>query len=299
MCRQLGYSKQAYYKSVLHRRTEQCHGDLAVLKIVTVRQYLPRTGVRKLYYLLKADFIKAGISMGRDKLFALLRREGLLVTRKKCFTRTTDSRGWQRQHRNLVTERVVTGPEQVWVADITFITTDTGFNYLHLVTDAYSKKIMDYHLSNTMGAEHTLKALRMAIKNRKYVTALIHHSDRGSQYCSAVYVQLLKQNNILISMTQDGSPYDNAIAERVNGILKDEFGLDTRFPSQRQAAAHIACCVKLYNNYRPHLSCSMLTPSEMHLQNEIPVKSWSTKSRRTLDSSSAFLPSHPLVNQST
>jgi putative transposase len=299
VCRQLGYSKQAYYKSVTFRRAAQTDNNIALLQLLQLRRYLPRLGVRKSYYLLKKTFMNYGLSIGRDKLFALVRREGLLVARKKSFTITTHSQHWLYKHRDLIRELPIVRPEQVWVADITYVATGAGFNYLHLVTDAYSKKIMGYYLSEDLRAENTINALKMALQNRQYQSALIHHSDRGIQYCSSNYVQLLSDNNIRISMTKDGSPYDNAVAERVNGILKDEFGLDGRFDNHKAAVAHIEEAVKLYNRCRPHLSCHMLTPEEMHGQDQLPLKSWRKKSRRTFESSSAFLPSPHLLNRST
>jgi transposase InsO family protein len=299
VCRQLGYSKQAYYKSVLHRKTRQGQDRIVLHKVLTVRRHMPRLGCRKLHHLLKEELMKSGLYIGRDKLFALLSRERLLVKRKKSFTRTTDSRHWMYKHPNLIKGLPIVRPEQVWVADITYVTIGNYFGYLHLVTDAYSKRIMGYHLSNNMRVENTIEAMQMAIGKRQYQTALIHHSDRGSQYCSEEYVRLLKHNHIHISMTQDGSPYDNAVAERVNGILKDEFGIGDHYDKIEHAAECIKRAIILYNEYRPHFSCSMLTPQEMHLQNEIQIKSWRKTSRTTLDSSSACLPSPPLLNQST
>jgi putative transposase len=280
VCRQLGYSKQAYYKSVSHRKDKRGQENIVLHKVLSVRKHLPRLGCLKLHHLLKEEFMNNGISMGRDKLFALLGRENLLVGRKRNFTRTTDSRHWLRKHHNLIGQLGIVSPEQVWVADITFIRVGHSFGYLHLVSDAYSKKIMGYQLSDNMRVENAIAALQMAIGNRQYTTALIHHSDRGSQYCSAPYVQLLTDNQIQISMTQDGSPYDNAVAERINGILKDEFELDGRYATQQQAAAAISKAIFLYNEYRPHLSCNMLTPVQMHQQNTLPVKSWRQKKEK-------------------
>lgn len=169
-------------------------------------------------------------------------------------------------------------PEQAWVSDITYIDTAKDFQYLHLVTDAYSKQIMGYHLSAGMSATDTAKALKMAIKNRRYPDMpLTHHSDRGLQYCSKLYTGLLNQYGINISMTEQSDPYENAVAERVNGILKDEFGLDGRFDDIEQLHKQVEQAVYLYNNQRPHLSNQMLTPKQMHQQQTLTIKKYNKK----------------------
>jgi putative transposase len=197
--------------------------------VLAIRRQMPRLGVRKLFYMIKTELIKENIPMGRDRLFSLLRRENLLVRPKKKYTKTTYSKHWMHKYPDLVNPIKVNRPEQVWVADITYLSIANDFCYLHLLTDAYSKKIIGYKVSADLSSAHTLEALKQALKNRLYHGQLIHHSDRGLQYCSAGYVQLLTKNRVQISMTQNGSPYDNAIAERVNGILKNEFGLDDEF----------------------------------------------------------------------
>jgi transposase InsO family protein len=215
--------------------------------------------------------------MGRDGLFALLRRESLLVKGKRKYVKTTDSRLWMRQYPNLIKGVEVVRPEQVWVADITYMSVGEGNAYLHLVTDAYSKKIVGYKFSNSIGHHNTVEALKMAIKGRIYDGALIHHSDRGLQYCSKEYTGILKANKVSISMTQDGSPYDNAIAERVNGVLKQEFGLDDEFENLKQAEDQVNESIKLYNSRRPHLSNHYLTPEQMHAQSTIIPRKWHKK----------------------
>lgn len=256
-----------------------------------IRREMPRLGTRKLFYLLKESFLRDGISIGRDRLFDLLREEGLLIVKKKKYTKTTDSRHWMRKYPNLIKQVELRRPEQVWVADITYLAVSSGYRYLHLVTDAYSKQIMGYRVSESLAASETLKALQMALSNRSYQETLTHHSDRGLQYCSAAYVKVLRQNDIAISMTQDGSPYDNAIAERVNGILKDEYSLDQTFENQQQLELEVKQSVLTYNNKRPHESNHMLTPNEMHQQNKLKPKAWHKKSTRTLNGSCGFLPS--------
>lgn len=290
VCRQLGYSKQAYYKSKTNQQKKNCYRVMVKQKVLAVRKQLPRLGTRKLYHLLAEDFRKEHIAVGRDKLFSILRAEQLLIVKKKRYTKTTDSKHWMHKYPNLIKGLQPIGPEQIWVADITWLNINNDYCYLHLVTDAYSKKIMGYAVSDNLAGANTMKALEMALGGRKYTTPLIHHSDRGLQYCSAGYTKLLTDNEISISMTQDGSPYDNAIAERVNGILKDEFGLDDIFENIEQARCETKQTIDLYNQQRPHLSNSMLTPNKMHLQNEMKPKAWHKKTTRTLEGSCGFLP---------
>jgi transposase InsO family protein len=258
---------------------------------MTIRREMPRIGTRKLYYLLKENFRRDGISIGRDRLFDLMREERLLIVKKKKYTKTTDSRHWMRKYPNLIKQLEIKRPEQLWVADITYLSMSDRYCYLHLITDAYSKQIMGYNLSETLSASETLKALQMALKNRKYKGNLVHHSDRGLQYCSAGYIRTLQQASIAISMTEDGSPYDNAIAERVNGILKDEYSLDKVFDHQDQLKLQVSQSIDSYNKRRPHESNHLLTPIEMHQQDKLKPKAWHKKSTRTFGGSCGFLPS--------
>jgi putative transposase len=290
VCRQLGYSKQSYYKSKSTQQVKICYRNIAKQKVLGIRQQLPRIGIRKLYYLLAEQFKEEHIKVGRDKLFSILREEQLLIIKKKRYTQTTNSKHWLHKYPNLFKELRITRPEQAWVADITYLSIEKGFIYLHLITDAYSKQIMGYCLSDSLAATSTIKALQMALSKRKYKTQLIHHSDRGLQYCSAGYVGLLIKNDIDISMTQDGNPYDNAVAERVNGILKDEFGLDEVLPDIKQAQKQTDQAILLYNSQRPHLSCGMLTPNQMHNQNRLKIKTWVKKNHKNIGDSCDFLP---------
>jgi putative transposase len=278
VCCQLGYTKQAYYKSRSIQKRKVCDQRLIRQKVLTIRHEMPRLGGLKLYYLLSSEFKKSNLKIGRDKLFRILREEDLLVKTKKKYAKTTDSRHWMRKHPNLMKDIIPTRPEQYWVADITYLETRERFYYLHLLTDAYSKKIMGYELCDNLSGESTLKALRMGISNRKYSIKIIHHSDRGLQYTSGGYISELKEAGIEVSTTQDGSPYDNAIAERVNGILKDEFGLDEVFDNYAQMVKQTKQSIEIYNKKRPHLSCSMLTPEQMHSQQNIMLKTWRKKS---------------------
>jgi transposase InsO family protein len=291
VCRQLGYSKQAYYKSLQSKKLKCVNQRIVKQKVMIVRSSMPRIGTRKLYHLLKESFRRESISMGRDRLFDLLREDGLLIVKKKKYTKTTDSKHWMHKYPNLVKQFELKRPEQLWVADITYVAITDGYFYLHLITDAYSKLIMGYCVSETLAASSTLQALQMALKNRKYSSSLIHHSDRGLQYCSAAYVKTLEQKGIAISMTEDGSPYDNAIAERVNGILKDEFSLDEVFESQQQLEFQVRQSISIYNHKRPHESNHLLTPIEMHQQDRLKPKAWHKKSTKTFKGSCGFLPS--------
>jgi transposase InsO family protein len=291
ICRQLGYSKQAYYKSIRLKKLKSVKKSIIKQKIMGIRREMPRLGTRKLYFLLKESFVRDGISIGRDRLFDLLREEDLLIIKKKKYTKTTDSKHWMHKYPNLVKGLELRRPEQVWVADITYMSLTDRNCYLHLITDAYSKLIMGYCVSESLAGTETLKALEMALKNRRYTDNLIHHSDRGLQYCSAAYVKMLEDKNISISMTQDGNPYDNAIAERVNGILKDEFGLDDVFEDHGQLELQVAQSISTYNNKRPHESNYLLTPFEMHQQDKLKPKAWHKKSTRTFKGSYGFLPS--------
>lgn len=271
-----GLSKQAYYKQIkLNKRRIETR-ELALASVRQLRRSMPRLGTRKLHYLLKEE----KIVIGRDQLFELLRKKNLLITKKRKYTITTNSNHWLHKYPNLILDVIPSRPEQIWVADITYLNTRSkGHLYLHLITDAYSKQIMGYELCDNMEACSTLMALKMALKNRKYKKQhLIHHSDRGLQYCSSLYTSCLLKNNIQISMTQSGDPYENAIAERVNGILKDEFGLDEQLNDIHQAMKQISQSVFAYNNKRPHLSCAMLTPIQMHHQQSLKIKSYKKKS---------------------
>jgi transposase InsO family protein len=278
-CALFGLSKQAYSKQIKQKQQKVTLRSQAHASVLRLRRSMPRLGTRKLHYLLKQN----NISVGRDYLFQLLREEGLLVLKRKKYTITTNSKHWLRKYPNLIKEISLVRPEQLWVADITYMDTKNGNLYLHLITDAYSKQIMGYELCNNMEAASTLKALQMAIENRQYKnSSLIHHSDRGLQYCSKLYTSCLIQNGITISMTENGDPYENAIAERVNGILKDEFGLSDRMKDIFDAELQTDQSIITYNNHRPHLSCSMLTPAQMHNQQAIKLKTYNKKAQTSL-----------------
>ncbi len=238
---------------------------------------MPRLGTRKLYLMLKQEFINRGIKIGRDLFFNYLRSAGMLVKRKRMYVKTTNSKHWLKKYSNLIKDLDIKRPEQVWVSDITYIKTDEGYHYLSLITDAYSKKIMGYELLDSLSNQGPINALKMALKQRKYKKELIHHSDRGLQYCSKEYVNLLNINEIKISMTESYDPYENAIAERVNGILKQEFLLEESFQNHLIALKTITQSVQIYNQVRPHMSCQMMTPEQTHAQQKIKIKKWNKK----------------------
>lgn len=232
--------------------------------VLEKRMRMPRLGTRKLYHLLKEDFRAQHLKVGRDKLFHILQVNHLLVRPRKSYHKTTNSKHWLKKHSNKVQSLKIIHPEQVWVADITYIPTKSGHNYLSLITDAYSRKIMGYHLSKDLRTEGPLKALKMALSKRRLNGAIIHHSDRGLQYCSYEYQQLLQDNNLITSMTESYDPYQNALAERVNGILKDEFNLEQGFKEHLQAAQVIKESIQIYNTERPHYGCNLNTPEFVH-----------------------------------
>lgn len=239
---------------------------------------MPRLGTRKLQHMIIPLLEQHGINIGRDKLFDLLADNGLLVRRRKRRkVATTDSNHPYRRYPNLIRGMEVLSAEQLWVSDITYISLREDFGYLSLVTDAYSRKIVGYCLYPTLKAEGPLQALEMALKQYSGKGQLIHHSDRGCQYCCGLYTQKLDHNNISISMTEKGDPYENAIAERVNGILKDEFGLERNFGSFTEAREAVDKAVQTYNNVRPHASCNYLTPEQAHHQQGALKLRWSRR----------------------
>ncbi len=235
--------------------------------VESVRMRMPRLGTRKLYHLLGVKFRQSGIKIGRDGLFDYLRREGMLIKPAKNYTQTTMSRHWLHKHPNLLAGLQPSRAEQVFVSDITYIKSSEKTHYLSLVTDAYSRKIMGYELGDDMEAVTVGKALQMASNSRLTTLPLIHHSDRGIQYCSSHYQKLLADSQIRPSMTDGYDCYQNALAERVNGILKQEFLLYT-CANRDDLQKLVEESVNTYNNERPHLSLQMQTPNEVHKKAE-------------------------------
>ena len=234
---------------------------------------MQRLGGRKLLVVMEEFMQNHGLRIGRDAFFTLLRENGLLI-RKKCRRpKTTDSRHWLKRYPWLAEGYTPTEPHQLWVSDITYIKAATSFVYLSLITDAYSRKIVGVYLSEDLCAKGCINALKMALKTLPEKHRLIHHSDRGVQYCSQAYVNLLYKSHIPISMTQTGDPLDNALAERVNGILKDEL-MEEKYPSYSCAQRQVATAISVYNHYRPHSSVDMLTPAEAHLRTGELQRRW-------------------------
>ena len=258
-----GISRQAIYQGQI--RSERRAKELALVKplVNEIRRKMPRLGTRKLYYLLQEDFKRSGIKVGRDCLFKYLRSENMLVRPAKSYTKTTYSKHWLKKYPNLMKDVVPTRPEEYFVSDITYIKSNQRTHYLSLVTDAFSRKIMGYQLSDDMSSENVVKALEMAVSKRKTMLPLIHHSDRGLQYCSATYQSGLKINGIKPSMTDGYDCYQNAMAERINGILKHEF-LINRCNTGKELELLIKESINTYNNDRPHLSLQMKTPNFIH-----------------------------------
>lgn len=276
LCPLLGYSRQAYYQQKLRREKDIFEGELVIQEVIRIRSgqnKLERLGTRKLLIRLEEFMREHNIRIGRDALFDLLREHKMLVRRRRpARPRTTFSYYWTRRFPNLIRDFVPTGPNQLWVSDITYIRIGKGFGYLSLITDAYSHKIVGFYLSRDLRAAGCVKALRMALKDNPDRAGLIHHSDRGFQYQSDQYMRLLGKK-IRISMTENGDPRENAIAERLNGILKDEL-LKERFDSFAEAQAEIAQAVSTYNYFRPHMSIDMLAPAIAHTKTGVLKKRW-------------------------
>ncbi len=259
----MNITRQAYYKAKKKESKEITVEEIVVDLVLGIRRKLPRIGGKKLYLLLKHDLRKLPVPIGRDKFFDILRKNGLLVKPKKQYVKTTNSFHRFKIYTNLIKDMKVERPNQVFVSDITYTRLLNGFAYLFLITDVYSRKIVGYNLSESLATTGALTALKMAIRGKR-VEGLIHHSDRGFQYCSHEYVKLLRKNGIKSSMGEAGNPYENAIAERVNGILKTEFYLSETFNSFQEAQKAVKQAIKLYNTLRPHMSIGYLTPEQKY-----------------------------------
>lgn len=235
------------------------------------RKVLPRVGTRKLYHLIGDELRAQALKVGRDGLFALMRHYGLQIRPRRRYVQTTMSKHWMRKWPNIVKGKVVQRPDEVWVSDITYLKTGEGTMYLNMVTDAFSRRIVGYALAAHMETESMIEALKMALEQRKDPQQpTIHHSDRGLQYCSKEYVKLSAANNVQLSMTQNGDPYENALAERMNRTIKEEFGMDGTVKTKDQLRQLVAEAIHLYNSKRPHLALNMKTPEEVY-HKKIPV----------------------------
>ena len=284
MCGLFGKTRQAYYRHLNYKYVEMATEEIVLSLVYEYRSEMGRIGCRKLQHLINSR-LPEDMKVGRDALYTLLERNSLLHKRRRKSVHTTWSNHWMHKYPNLITGVIPTASNQIWVSDITYIeTVNDGFMYLHLVTDLYSRKIMGWCLSPTLHAEYTLKALEMAIRNAGCcLTGLIHHSDRGCQYCCERYVSLLKSSGILISMTQSGDPLENAVAERVNGIIKNEWLMHENIIDGNIALKRISEIVNIYNNIRPHASLNYLTPESAYTENGILERKWKSSYGRMCD----------------
>jgi len=278
LCVLFGVTRQAFYDAQLHDNRTSIANMIVLTLVKDLRNEIPILGTRKLQFMLQEEFLKHGIKMGRDKLFDLLGFHGLLIRRRRRMVKTTDSHHWLKKYPNLIKDIMISCAEQLWVSDITYVRTLQGFSYLSLITDAYSRKIVGYAMFQTLAAEGPLKALKMALSQRQKAVPfiLIHHSDRGIQYCSAEYVLILREEKIAISMTQTGSPYDNALAERVNGTIKNDFFPKRIYKNHEEAEKVLCGKINIYNDLRPHDSLDYMTPAIAHEKSGPIRKKWKT-----------------------
>ena len=278
-------TRQSYYQHYWQEEIASFESELIVREVLRIRQTHRRMGGRKLYELLEPFMLEHQIKMGRDALFNVLATNNLLVKRRRRKRRvyTTQSFHWLRKYPNHIRNFIPTAANQLWVSDITYWKIETGYLYISLITDAYSRKIVGYHVAETLESVETLHALKMALNhNKESINQLIHHSDRGIQYCSTVYVSLLKKHGIIISMTENGDPLENAIAERVNGIIKNEYLDGYEVNTLHVAKQLLDRVIEVYNNQRPHMSLGNLTPNQVHDDPSINVENiW--KKRQTVN----------------
>jgi len=261
ICSCFGLTRDAYYKFFKRRKKRDAIALKVVKWVKEERKDQPRVGTRKLYETLHTLFILEGLKVGRDKLFDILREQEMLIRRKKASCKTTNSYHRFHKYNNLVKDMDINAPNQVWASDITYIRTISGFCYLALITDMYSRKIVGYDISDSLELAGCLRALKRALRTARPAAGLVHHSDRGIQYCSNQYVSELDKRKIRISMTEENHCYENAMAERVNGILKDEFYLDQCFFSTDHACIAAKNAIEIYNSKRLHLSLGYKTPN--------------------------------------
>jgi transposase InsO family protein len=263
ICRKFGKSRAAYYKHVRLEQQMAMESSIVHELVMANRLHMPRLGGRKLYYLIKEELMAHNIKLGRDLFFEWLSKHDLLVRPKKSFTKTTNSLHRFRVHKNLIKGTTATRCDQIWVSDITYLRTKRGFCYLALITDAYSRKIVGYDVSDSLELDGCMRALKQACKQR-VGSQTIHHSDRGIQYCSNRYTLWLRKEGIEISMAEAGNCYENAMAERVNGILKNELNLDAIFESVEHAQKAAKQAVQTYNTKRPHMAIGFKKPIELY-----------------------------------
>jgi putative transposase len=274
LCELFGKRRQAFYQRNKYIYREAAKEDILLQMVEKERKLMPRLGGRKLLHLIQPK-LKGELHLGRDLFFDFLRNNGLLVRKRRYRARTTFSNHWLRKYPNLITGFQPDQAHQLWVSDITYIDTEEGFAYLSLITDAYSRKIVGWALGNTLEAKHSVRALKMALRQLpKGIKNVIHHSDRGVQYCCDDYVKILINKLFRISMTENGDPRENAIAERVNGILKDEWLNSMTFKTKEEARPHVEKIIKIYNQFRPHDSLDRNTPCFAHAKQGVLTRRW-------------------------
>ena len=270
--------RQVYYRSLKRSTVRTSKAQQVVALVEEKRMMQPKIGGKKLYFMLKEPL--KSLNIGRDKFFDILRANHLLIVPKRSYHVTTNSHHRFRKHKNLMLDYDITKPNQVWVADITYIGNRANPSYLSLITDAYSKKIVGHHVADNLNTESSLIALKKALRNKKVnLESLIHHSDRGLQYCSNEYQRILEKHHLKCSMTQNSDPYENAVAERINGILKQEFDIDKYDLETLPRRKIVDESIEIYNELRPHFSNHYLTPNQMHEQEILKMKTYKTKNQ--------------------
>jgi putative transposase len=286
LCGWFGITRQAYYQNGWKGIDISIEEDLLLAEITAIRKNHKRMGTRKLYDKLQPFMLEHQIKMGRDALFDLMSSNYMLVRKRKRRIQTTQSQHWLRKYTNLIHGFTPTAPNQLWVSDITYWKINGDHVYISFITDAFSRKVVGFHVAQTLEAVETTQALRMALsglfKRPESHPNLIHHSDRGVQYCSHEYVKLLQEFHIQISMTENGDPLENAVAERLNGIIKDEYLNDSNVKSIEDAKIVLAHAVNLYNEERPHMSIGNHYPSQVHKQSLKTDRLWKNYYKKNL-----------------
>lgn len=270
LCGWFGISRQAYYQHQWEGISTSFEEEILIKEVRNIRQYHRKMGGKKLYELLEPFMLAHNIKIGRDALFSILAANHLLVKRRKRKIQTTNSLHWLRKYSNLIRNFVPTGINQLWVSDITYWKLGDKHSYISFITDAYSRKIVGYNVAESLEAIESISSLQMALSalGTDKPLQLVHHSDRGVQYCSSGYVKLLQDYNIQISMTENGDPLENAIAERLNGIMKQEYLEDQNINALNEAKIMLEQAVNRYNNERPHMSIGNLKPNQVHQSNK-------------------------------
>lgn len=282
LCRLFGKTRHAFYDKLWHNAARYEHEQIVLEMLLEIKRDMPGAGIPTIYELLRQPLKVHGIKMGRDALQELRHKHGLIKKPRRRHVHTTDSNHRFRRYPNIIRELKATRASQLWVADITYIRVDLDFMFLSLLTDVYSRKIIGYSLYPTLAKEGPLHALRMAIQTLKNPPVeLIHHSDRGIQYCCDDYVSELQLYDISISMTENGDPYENNIAERINGILKKVFGLGIVFNNKEKAIQAVDRAIYVYNTIRPHTSINKLTPEQAHLLTGTINRTWKKKTYKS------------------